>query len=142
MKQLSRALNSMGCISMGASKKKSKLHHVPLSCCKTGELPKQIYADFANATYTELHSKDFTQFSIVQLTKGDNENTLCVADLRGAHTIMSAPGIQILSISCSFQKNWQNCMLVPPPPLGSWCSFLREILDPPLVFVARWINPG
>ena len=36
-----------------------------------------------------------------------------VVDPRG-HKGCAPPGVQILSISCSFGKFWQNCMLVPP----------------------------
>ena len=41
------------------------------------------------------------------------------------------PGVQILSISCSFWENLAKSY-VGAPPLGSWRPLLGEILDPPL----------
>ena len=47
---------------------------------------------------------------------------LSVADLRG-----TPPGVQILSISCSFWRNLAKSCVAPPPP--------GEIVDPPLPLV-------
>ena len=44
------------------------------------------------------------------------------------------PGVQILSISCSFWENLAKSY-VGAPPLKSWRPLLGEILDPPLVCV-------
>ena len=46
------------------------------------------------------------------------------------------PGTQILSIHAVFRKIWQNRLLAPPPPPGSWCPPPPgEILDPPLLTI-------
>ena len=47
----------------------------------------------------------------------------------------SPGGVQILSISCSFGKFWQNCMLAPPGELPP--PHLGEILYPPLFYEYR-----
>ena len=54
-----------------------------------------------------------------------------VADLRGAPGTRAFPGVQILSISCSFRKSWQNSMSASLPE--GWHPHLGEILDLPLV---------
>ena len=41
------------------------------------------------------------------------------------------PGVQILSISCSFWDILAKLYVGAPPP-GSWRPLLEEILDPPL----------
>ena len=45
-----------------------------------------------------------------------HHSNFSVADLRGARGTCARPRVQILSISCSFWKIWQNCMLGSPPP--------------------------
>ena len=55
---------------------------------------------------------------------------IAVVDLRGVRGTRAPLGAQILSISCSFGKIWQNCMLAPAHPLP------RELAPPP------WGNPG
>ena len=54
-----------------------------------------------------------------------------VADLRGGAGDAPPPGVQILSISCSFWEILAKSY-VSAPPLGSWHPLLGEILDPPL----------
>ena len=51
---------------------------------------------------------------------------------------MPPPGVQILSISCSFWENWAK-LYVGALPLGSWRPLLGEILDPALL-VLRFNN--
>ena len=48
------------------------------------------------------------------------------------------PGVQILSISCSFWENLTKSYV--GAPLGSWRPLLGEILDPPLHTVPRTNN--
>ena len=58
-----------------------------------------------------------------------------VADLRVARGTCAPPpppGVQILSISCSF---WEiSAKSYVGAPLGSWRPLLGEILDPPLAW--------
>ena len=54
-----------------------------------------------------------------------------MADLRGARGTRAPPGVQILSISCSFWGNLAKSYVGAPP--GSWRPLLGKILDPPLV---------
>ena len=46
---------------------------------------------------------------------------------KGEHEGRTPPGVQILSVSCSFLGKFGA------PPLGSWRPLIREILDPPLL---------
>ena len=58
-----------------------------------------------------------------------------VADLRGARgTHAPSWGPKFFQFHAVFGKIWQNRMLAPPPPPGSWRSLLGEILDPPLEY--------
>ena len=50
---------------------------------------------------------------------------------RDAHS----PGVQILSISCSFWENSAKSYV--GAPLGSWRPLLGDILDPPLLSVMQ-----
>ena len=53
---------------------------------------------------------------------------------------MPPPGVQILSISCSFWENSAKLYVgASLPPLGSWRPLLGEILDPALL-VLRFNN--
>ena len=69
---------------------------------------------------------------LLLLTKGIKMHltTISVADLRGARG--TPPGVQILSISCSFWENLAKSYVGAPP--GSWRLLDGEILDPPLYF--------
>ena len=54
---------------------------------------------------------------------------MSVADLH-SKILDAPPGVQILSISCSFWENLAKSYV--GAPLGSWRPLLGEILDPPL----------
>ena len=60
---------------------------------------------------------------------------------RGTRPPPPPPGVQILSISCSFRENLAKSYVGAPPP-GSWRSHLREILDPSLapLIIDTWID--
>ena len=57
---------------------------------------------------------------------------IAVADLTSGAMDARLPGVQILSISCSFWENLAKSYVGAPPSSESWRPHLGEILDPPL----------
>ena len=62
--------------------------------------------------------------------KTERQRTRAVADLHSKILDAPPPGVQILSISCSFWENLAKSYV--GAPLESWRPLLGEILDPPL----------
>ena len=52
--------------------------------------------------------------------------------IKGGHEGRASPGVQILSISCSFWENLAKSYVDGHPPMEGWCPNLGKILNPPL----------
>ena len=76
------------------------------------ELPEEL------SVFRCLEFIEFRVCHFLSITTADSKHR-SVADLRGARGTRAPPGVQILSILCSFWEIWQNCMLAPPRGVGA-----------------------
>ena len=74
-------------------------------------------------------------FSIIAMLIGGQSVQFIVSGGSKGGTRDVPPGVQILSISCSFWQNLAKSYAGAPPPPEGWRLHLGEILDPHLLFL-------